>query len=81
MPEIPQAPEMPKPPDVKPPEVPKLQSPIPMDNAGNCCFRNMQAADRCNGATRCCSEKFEVDDCESKGGFWFHTPEDCTGAC
>lgn len=80
-PEIPQIPEPPKPPDVKPPEAPKLQSPIPLDNTGNCCFRHTEAADRCNGATRCCSDKFEVDECEAKKGFWFHTSEDCAGAC
>lgn len=80
-PEIPQMPEPPKPPDAKPPEMPKLQSPIPIDNTGNCCFRHSEAVDRCNGATRCCSSKFEVDECEEKKGFWFHTPEDCAGAC
>ncbi len=80
-PEIPAAPEMPKPPDAKPPEAPKLQSPVPLDDAGNCCYRNTQAADRCNGATRCCPPKIERDECEGKGGFWFHSPEDCAGAC
>ncbi|MBK8253519.1 MAG: hypothetical protein IPK82_12735 [Polyangiaceae bacterium] len=81
MPDIPAPPEPPKPPDAKPPEVPKLQSPIPIDNTGNCCFRHNEAADQCSGATRCCNAKFEVDECEAKGGFWFHTPEDCAGAC
>lgn len=81
IPQIPEIPQPPPPPDPKPPELPKLQSPIPFDNTGNCCFRNTQAVDRCSGATRCCSDKFEVDDCESKGGFWFHTSEDCAGAC
>ena len=81
VPEMPKAPEMPKPPDAKPPEVPKLQSPVKVDDAGNCCYRNTVAVDRCNGATRCCPPKIERDECESKGGFWFHSPEDCAGAC
>lgn len=74
-------PELPKPPEVKPPQLPKVPSPVPLDEAGNCCFRNVQAHDRCDGATRCCPPKIEREDCESKGGFWFHAPEDCAGAC
>ena len=81
LPEIPAAPEPPKPPDVKPPEAPKLQSPVDPQNAGNCCFRNTQAVDRCNGANRCCSADFELDACEAKGGFWFYDTADCAGAC
>ena len=79
--QIPAPPEPPKPPDVKPPEAPKLQSPVDVQEAGNCCFRNTQAVDRCNGANRCCSDKFELDECESKGGFWFYDTADCAGAC
>ncbi len=79
--EIPAPPEPPKPPDVKPPEAPKLQNPIDPMNAGNCCFRNVQAVDRCNGANRCCSAEFELDACEAKGGFWFYDTADCAGAC
>jgi hypothetical protein len=81
IPQLPEIPKPPEPPDPKPPELPKLQSPVPLDEAGNCCFRNVQAADRCNGATRCCPPKFERDECEAKQGFWFHTSEDCAGAC
>ena len=80
-PELPQLPEPPKPPDAKPPEMPKVQSPIPLNNEGNCCFRHTQAADQCSGATRCCNAKFEREECEDKQGFWFQSPQDCAGAC
>jgi hypothetical protein len=79
-PEPPQPPEMPKPPDVKAPPAPQVPSaPVP----GNCCLRDPgQAATACGGgAQRCCTDKYDRSDCEDAGGFWFHTPEGCAGAC
>ncbi len=77
LPEAPKPPTAPKPPDLKAPQVPS--APVP----GNCCLRDAsQASLACGGnAERCCSDKYDRSDCEDAGGFWFHTPEGCAGAC
>lgn len=84
-------PELPAPPEPKPPEVPEFKPPdapeppkspyeIPKD--GNCCMRNTEAVSTvCRGAARCCTDKYERSDCEDAGGLWFNTPEGCGGAC
>jgi hypothetical protein len=36
----------------------------------------------CGGdAERCCTIKFERDECEAQGGLWFHSVRGCAGAC
>jgi hypothetical protein len=80
LPEPPQPPAAPKPPDVKAPPVPQVPAaPTP----GNCCLRDASQATMACGVTteRCCTDKYDRSDCEDAGGFWFHTPEGCAGAC
>jgi hypothetical protein len=89
LPQIPQAPELPQvqapslpsPSLPSAPEKPKIDVPLDEDQA-ICCLRSGPVQQVCGGGTeRCCTIKFERDDCEAQGGLWFHSVRGCAGAC
>lgn len=70
-------------PTVSEPSAPGLPKPPQDDEGGTCCIRGTAPVEQvCGaGATRCCSTKYDRDECESVNGSWFQSMGGCQGAC
>jgi hypothetical protein len=88
--DLPQVPSMPQAPQVQSPSLPSAPSAPKMDvpkdkdfdSTEVCCLRSGPVEAVCGaGSSRCCTIKYERDDCEAKGGLWFHSARGCAGAC